>query len=53
MFSFKIKELFREDSNSSKKIEGKEKNERALPKRCKSCSDLEYCDLDYCLRWYH
>lgn len=31
----------------------KEEKERTLPKRCRSCSDLPYCDLDYCLRWWH
>jgi hypothetical protein len=31
----------------------KEEKERMPPKRCKGCSDLPYCDLDYCLRWWH
>jgi hypothetical protein len=31
----------------------KEPKSSALPKRCKSCSDLPNCDLDFCLRWWH
>ena len=28
-------------------------NNPALPPRCRHCSDLPNCDLDFCLRWWH
>jgi len=34
-------------------IDLKEQKEPELAKRCRSCSDLPNCDLDFCLRWWH
>ena len=33
--------------------ERNEQKEPALPSRCRSCSDLSICDLDFCLHWWH
>ena len=41
----------RSDQDTEKEFE--EPISSALPKRCKSCSDLPNCDLDFCLRWWH
>ena len=41
----------RSDHDPEKEIE--KPTLSVLPKRCKSCSDLPNCDLDFCLRWWH
>ena len=33
--------------------ERKEQKELDIARRCRSCSDLPNCDLDFCLRWWH
>lgn len=50
--------LFREDSEEKPHVIkiGKDSDEeiRNVPrKKCRQCSDLAYCDLDFCLRWFH
>lgn len=53
MFNSRIIKLIKEASSISHKIEEKEKKYRNLPSRCRYCYELPYCDLDFCLRWYH
>ncbi len=30
-----------------------DQQEPDIPKRCRFCSDMQYCDLNFCLHWWH
>lgn len=55
MFLFMPKEQL----NSESVAHGKDKKDKkgrkvSIPRRqCRGCAELKYCDLDFCLRWFH
>ena len=53
MLSDMVNDVFKTFLESSKEEEKNEKDKGALRNRCKNCSDAPYCDMDYCLHWYH
>ena len=53
MLSDMMNDVFRTFLESSKEEEKNEKDKGSLRNRCKNCSDAPYCDMDYCLHWYH
>jgi hypothetical protein len=53
MYSAINDDVFRKFLESGIKEEEAENDKRALRKRCQNCSDRPYCDMDFCLHWYH
>lgn len=55
MYLFMPKEDLTTLSVVSKKEKQDKKGKKVvIPRRaCRGCSDRKYCDLDFCLRWYH
>lgn len=47
------KQVAAEHPESQPEKKGKESQERTIPQRCKACKDLDYCDCDFCLHWWH
>ncbi len=53
MYLSLFREMVRRYAELTMDTEPSEDDQTALPKRCRECRDLPYCDREYCLSWYH